>query len=99
VVGLIGMTRFADGRWAVASAGALTAVHVLAWPYTAAMLVLAAGYRLLAERARRKTIVDLVTHAPGGTIVIMDGGPGGPAMWVRVGDDPRPLSVEARSGR
>ena len=82
------------GGWgAVISAGA-SAVHVLAWPYAAVVLVVTAAYRLLAERARRKTLVDLVSHAPVGTIVIMEKGPGGPAMWVRVGGDlqfpPRP---------
>jgi hypothetical protein len=79
------MTGLTAGRWAVASAGA-TAVHVLAWPYTAAILAVTAVYRLLAERARRKTLVDLVSRAPTGTIVIVERGPGGPAMWVRVGD-------------
>lgn len=68
----------------MASAGA-AAVHVLAWPYTAAVLGVTAVYKLLAERARRKTLVDLVSHAPSGTIVVMEKGPGGPAMWVRVG--------------
>jgi uncharacterized protein (DUF849 family) len=78
------MTALTAARWAVASAGA-AAVHVLAWPCTAAVLVATAVYRLLAERARRKTLVDLVSLAPTGTIVVMEKGPGGPAMWVRVG--------------
>jgi hypothetical protein len=73
------------GRLAVVSAGAM-AVHVLAWPYTAAALAATAVYRLLAEQARRKTLVDLVSRAPAGTIVVMEKGPGGPAMWVKVGD-------------
>lgn len=77
----------------MASAGAVT-VHVLAWPYTAAVLAVTAVYRLLAERSRRKTLVEVVTRAPAGTIVVMEKGPGGPAMWVRVGDGlqvpPRP---------
>jgi hypothetical protein len=38
------------GRLAVVSVGA-TAVHVLAWLYTAAVLAATAVYRLLAERA------------------------------------------------
>jgi hypothetical protein len=58
----------------------------MAWPYTAAVLAATAAYRLFAERVRRKTLVELVTRAPTGTIVIMERGPGGPAMWVRVGD-------------
>jgi len=59
---------------------------VLAWPYAAVVLVVTAAYRLLAERARRKTLVDLVSHAPTDTIVVVEKGPGGPAMWIKVGD-------------
>ncbi len=84
------MTRLTADWPTVASAGA-AAIHVLAWPYTAVILAAAAIYRLLAERARRKTLVDLVSHAPAGTIVVMEKGPGGPAMWVRVGDRPQYL--------
>jgi hypothetical protein len=92
------MTGLTAGRWAVASAGT-AAVHVLAWPYTAAVLAVTAVYRLLAEQARRKTLVDLVSSAPAGTIVVMEKGPGGPAMWVRVGDGPRlPPRPEVRRG-
>ena len=79
------MTGLTAGRWAVASAGA-AAVHVVAWPYTAVVLAATAVYRLLAERARRKTLIDLVSRAPAGTIVVMEKGPGGPAMWVRIGN-------------
>jgi len=79
------MTGLTVDRWAVVGAGA-SAVHVLAWPYTAAILAATAVYRLLAERARRKTLVDLVSRAPAGTIVVMEKGPGGPAMRVRIGD-------------
>jgi hypothetical protein len=93
------MTGLTVGRWAAASAG-VAAVHVLTWPYTAAVLAVTAVFRLLAEQARRKTLVELVSHAPPGTIVVMEKGPGGPAMWVRVGDGlqfpPRP---EVWSGR
>jgi hypothetical protein len=85
---LLFMAILTAGRLAVVSAGA-TAVHVLAWPYTAAVLAVTAVYRLLAERARRKTLVDLVSRAPAGTIVVMEKGPGGPAMWVKVGDGPQ----------
>jgi hypothetical protein len=87
------MTRLTGGLGAAAGVGA-SALHLLAWPYTAAVLALTAAYRLLAERARRKTLVDLVSHAPAGTIVVMQKGPGGPAMWIRVGGEaqfpPRP---------
>ena len=82
------MTQLTAGQWVVASAGA-AAVHVLAWPYTAAVLTATAVYRLLAERTRRKTLVDLVSRAPAGTIVVMEKGSGGPAMWVKVGDGPQ----------
>jgi hypothetical protein len=90
---LASMTGLTGGWEAVASAGA-AAVHVLARPYAAVVLSVTAVFRLLAERARRKTLVDLVTRAPVGTIVVMEKGPGGPAMWVRVGGElqvpPRP---------
>ena len=93
------MTRLADGWLAVSGAGA-AAVHMLAWPYIAAVLAATAIYRLLAERARRKTVVDVVSHAPAGTIVVMERGPGGPAMWVKVGDGPQfPLRAEVWRGR
>jgi hypothetical protein len=92
------MTGLTVGRWAVASTGA-AAVHVLARPYTAVVLAVTTVYGLLAERARRKTLVELVSSAPAGTIVVMEKGPGGPAMWVRVGDGPRfPPRPEVRRG-
>ena len=82
-----------------ASAGA-SAVHVLAWPYTAVVLVVTTAYRLLAERARRKTLVDLVSHAPGGHDRGHGKGPGGPAMWIKVGGGSQfPLPPEVRRGR
>jgi hypothetical protein len=93
------MTGLTAARWALASTGA-AAAHVVAWPCTAAILVVTAIYRLLAERARRKTLVDLVSHAPAGTVVVMEKGPGGPAMWIRVGDGLRfPPRTEVRRGR
>lgn len=92
------MTSLTADRWAVASVGA-AAVHVLAWPH-AVVLAATAVYRLLAERSRRKTLVDLISHAPAGTIVVMEKGPGGPAMWVKVGDGSQfPPQAEVRRGR
>ena len=85
---LLVMARLAGG-WPAAAGAGVAAVHVLAWPYTAAVLAATAVYRLLAERGRRKTLIDLVSHAPAGTIVVMERGPGGPAMWVRVGNGPQ----------
>jgi hypothetical protein len=96
---LVIMRRLTADWPTVASSGA-AAIHVLAWPYTAVVLAAAAIYRLLAEQARRKTLVDLVSHAPAGTIVVMEKGPGGPAMWVRVGDGPPyPPRAEVWRGR
>ena len=85
---LLVMSGLTSARWAAAGAGAAE-VHVLAWPYTVAVLAGTMVYRLLAERVRRRTLVDLVSRAPAGTIVVMEKGPGGPAVWVRVGDGPR----------
>lgn len=96
---LLVMARWAINWPTVVGAGA-AAVHMLAWPYTAVVLAATAVYRLLAERVRRKTLIDLVSHAPAGTIVVMERGPGGPAMWVKVGDGPQfPPRAEARRGR
>jgi hypothetical protein len=83
LVSVTGLT----GNWGAAATVGAAASHVLAWPYTVAVLALRAAYRLLAERARRKTLVDLVSHAPTGTIVVMEKGPGGPAMCIRVGGE------------
>lgn len=70
---LLPLTGLAHARWVVTSAGA-TAVDALAWPYSAAVLAVTALDRLLAKRARRETLLDLVTHAPAGTIVVMEKG-------------------------
>jgi hypothetical protein len=48
-------------------------------------LAVVAILRLLFEWQRRTTLVDLVERAPAGTVVVQEGGPGGPAMWVQVG--------------
>ena len=55
-------------------------------------LVVAAGiavsaYCVCAERARRKTLIDLLLVAPTGTVVSQKCGPGGPEMRVQVGED------------
>src|SRR4029077_11957907 len=66
---------------------ALSAVHVLSWPGACAVIVSVFGilvYRLLAERARRKTLEATFRAAPPNTVVVQDGGPGRPAMRVRV---------------
>jgi hypothetical protein len=93
------MLKLPGGRW-WSRASLAGAVHWLGWPGAAVVLagtVLLAAYRLLAERARRKTLVDVVTRSPAGTVIIMEGGPGGPAMWIRVGNGP-PALAEATHG-
>jgi hypothetical protein len=45
--------------------------------------------RFVAERQRRATLVTLMREAPGGTVVILDKGLGGPAMCVWIGDGRR----------
>jgi hypothetical protein len=81
----------------VAGGGAVSPVlllaHVVPWWQVAATAVIAAGiliYRLLAERGRRKTLETTYRHAPGGTVVVLGEGPGGPSMWIQVGEGQRP---------
>jgi hypothetical protein len=96
------MMRAADGCWAVAKVGLAAGFHLLGWPCVVAVLAVAAavhGYRLLAERTRRRTVLELVTQAPAGTVVMMDGGPGGPALWVGVGDGGSCLTPKVWHGR
>ena len=50
-------------------------------------------FRLLTERGRRKTIRVIAREAPAGTVVALGEGPGGPAMWVRVGGGLLPQSA------
>jgi hypothetical protein len=68
------------------------------------MIVITFGFllfRLLAERGRRKTLRVIAREAPAGTVVALGEGPGGPAMWVRVGDShwPPPVGIPARVPR
>ena len=51
----------------------------------AGVTVVILGYRLLAERGRRKTLTA-ISQAPANTVVFLGKGPGGPSMWVWVGD-------------
>lgn len=92
------MMRLTVRQWWVAGTGA-AAIHMLAWPYTAVVAAVAIVYRLSAERSRRETLVALVSQAPANTVVIMEKGPGGPAMWIRVGDGMPAPQGEARGGR
>jgi hypothetical protein len=68
--------------------------HALTWPQAVVALgVLLAllTYRLLTERARRKTLTELVERSPQGTIVLQERGAGGPAMRIKVGESPGPI--------
>ena len=83
--------------------------HAVSWPVACEMvaaLLILLGFRLVAERARRRTLIEACAYAPGGTVIFQEAGPGGPAMWVWIGDGQRPgppdasvalLPVERRS--
>ncbi len=86
--------RLSDARhqgWAELGAGFVA--HAASWPVAcvmvAALLVLL-GYRLAAERARRRTLTEACAYAPTGTVIVQKSGPGGPAMWIWIGDGQRP---------
>jgi hypothetical protein len=67
-------------------------VHATTWrtALTVAGIVFAVLiYRLLAERARRKTL-EVTFQAPAGTMVALGEGPAGPSMLVLVGEGERP---------
>jgi hypothetical protein len=86
-----------DGAWPGWPEWASTvAPHGVSWTTVGAVLVplvLMGVFRLLAEWQRRTTLVALMRHAPGGTVVIQQRGLGGPPMWVWVGNGPRPPVV------
>ena len=86
------MTTLAQphGRWV--RWVCLAVAHVVSWPGLLVILVLLPTiltFGLLAERARRRTLLELAERSPGSTVVMQAGGLGGPAMVVRVGDRPR----------
>lgn len=73
------------------------AVHAATWwtALTVAGVTLAVLiYRLLAERARRKTL-EATFRAPAGTVVALGRGPAGPSMLVLVGEEERPGQQDA----
>ncbi|MFF4035964.1 hypothetical protein ACFYZ2_40530 [Streptomyces sviceus] len=55
------------------------------WPGVCVVVAVVAGWAWLAERARRATLVALLSHAPAGTVVVQERGLGGPAVTVRLG--------------
>jgi hypothetical protein len=85
------MTGLPIAHWALAGSNA-AALHVLTMPWGVIAVAATALYRLSAERERRRTLIELVTYAPANTVVVMEKGPGGPAVWVRVGDGEPPAA-------
>ena len=88
------------GRGWVERAAPIVA-HAVSWWAAGAVIVVTFGilaYRLLAERARRKTLETTYRYAPAGTVLIQGEGPGGPAMWIEVGEGPRPEQTMAVNG-
>jgi hypothetical protein len=72
--------------------------HAASWPAACVMvaaLLISLGYRLVAERARRRTLIETCAYAPGGTVILQKAGPGGPAMCVWIGDGQQDSSVVA----
>ena len=54
---------------------------------------LALVYRLLAERQRMVTFERIFTNAPGGTVVVQEKSVAGPAIWIWVGEAPKPPRI------
>jgi hypothetical protein len=86
--------RLSDARhqgWAELGTGLVA--HAGSWPVACVMvaaLLALLGYRLAAEKARRRTLAEACAYAPPGTVIVQKAGPGGPAMWVWIGDGQRP---------
>lgn len=72
VVGRLVGGLFSAGPWPI-------------WPGVCVVMAVVAGWAWLAERARRATLVALLSHAPPGTVVVQQRGMGGPAMTVHLG--------------
>jgi hypothetical protein len=68
------------------------------WPTVCTVLLLGRALRLLGERARRRTLVEVATRSPAGTQVVQDGSPYEPAMWISVGSGPKAPSAGRESG-
>jgi hypothetical protein len=68
------------------------------WPTVCAVLLLGRAFRLLVERSRRRTLVEVATRSPAGTQVVQDGSPDGPALWISVGSGPTVPSAGRESG-
>ena len=81
-------------RWLAAKRTSMVAAYMIIRPPAPAVVITITAllaYRLLAERCRRYTLIAVLDHAPSGTVVQLDAGPGGPAMRMTVGEGPRQL--------
>jgi hypothetical protein len=80
------MTLQAQGMRLVVM-GAFVAAHPswVAVCVMGAVLFIMLGYRLAAERARRRTLIEVCTYAPRGTVIVQEPIAGSPAMRVWVG--------------
>jgi len=62
--------------------------HMTSWMagfWVLGAAVVTGAIRLLSEWQRRLTLMAVVRHAPGGTVVVQERGLGGPVMWIQVG--------------
>jgi hypothetical protein len=88
VTRLRGVTIPVPDRWLVARHISVLAVYAVARPSTVTVLELTIAffvYRLLAERARRCTVMAVLERAPSGSTVLLESTPSGPEIWITVG--------------
>jgi hypothetical protein len=58
-----------------------------------------AVFRLLSEWQLRRTLIEVLDHSPGGTIVVVHRRrAGGPSVWMQVGHGARPGTAPLGSG-
>lgn len=77
---------------------ALFVAYVVSWWTALAVIGITFGllaYRLLAERGRRKTL-EAAFRAPANTVIALGEGPGGPKMWIWVGEGQQPTQASTR---
>jgi hypothetical protein len=66
--------------------------HTVAWRsavLVVVVLIIIMVGRLLAESQRRRTLIAVIQHAPGGTVITQERGRGGPAMRIEIGTNPK----------
>jgi len=66
--------------------------------FVVVVLIIIMVGRLLAEWQRRRTLIGVIQHAPGGTVVTQERGRSGPAMRIEIGSDPNNDKTQ-RGGR